>query len=197
MKTQLNGLLAATLLFAATGAVRAQPAPLGTLFTYQGRLNTNGVPASGVYDFQFALSNAPSGGSLMGGPITRLAVRPLGRVRRFRPAGRGHYPASTNSPPDGEESRVGSRCGSGFLPEITSGPGALSHRLCTAASGSRREARVRSHLGRAGQGCISVAPLGHLGGKEIGTQWNAFLPITSFEVTSGGGRTSWRRQSYW
>src|ERR1700733_6510159 len=46
----------------------------GTAFTYQGRLNNNGSPASGLYDFQFSLSNAPSGGSQVGGTVTNLAV---------------------------------------------------------------------------------------------------------------------------
>ena len=36
----------------------------GTAFTYSGQLNSGGAPApNGLYDFQFALSNAPSGGS--------------------------------------------------------------------------------------------------------------------------------------
>jgi hypothetical protein len=34
----------------------------GTAFTYQGRLNTNAVPANGLYDFEFSLSNAPGSG---------------------------------------------------------------------------------------------------------------------------------------
>ena len=46
----------------------------GTAFTYQGRLNTAGSPATGLFDFQFALSNAPSGGSQLGVTVTNLAV---------------------------------------------------------------------------------------------------------------------------
>ena len=46
----------------------------GTAFTYQGRLNSGANPATGLYDFQFALSNAPSGGSQIGGTATNLAV---------------------------------------------------------------------------------------------------------------------------
>jgi hypothetical protein len=46
----------------------------GTAFTYQGRLNSGGSPASGLYDFVFSLSNAPSGGSQVGGSVTNLAV---------------------------------------------------------------------------------------------------------------------------
>jgi hypothetical protein len=44
------------------GTVQAQ----GTEFTYQGSLNSNGVPASGVYDLSFALFDAPTGGTQQG-----------------------------------------------------------------------------------------------------------------------------------
>jgi hypothetical protein len=46
----------------------------GTAFTYQGRLNSGTNPAAGLYDFQFALSNAPSGGSQIGVTVTNPAV---------------------------------------------------------------------------------------------------------------------------
>jgi hypothetical protein len=38
----------------------------GTTFTYQGRLNANGAPANGVYDFSFGLFSTSSGGTLIG-----------------------------------------------------------------------------------------------------------------------------------
>jgi hypothetical protein len=46
----------------------------GTAFTYQGRLNTNGVPAAGLFDFEFSLYNAASGGGQVGSTITQTAV---------------------------------------------------------------------------------------------------------------------------
>lgn len=46
----------------------------GTTFTYQGQLQNSGSPANGLYDFQFSLSNAPSGGSQVGSTVTELAV---------------------------------------------------------------------------------------------------------------------------
>lgn len=46
----------------------------GTAFTYQGRLNDDGNPANGRYDFQFSLSNAPSGGSQVGSTLTDPGV---------------------------------------------------------------------------------------------------------------------------
>ena len=55
-------LLAFCTLHSALSSAEAQ----GTAFTYQGRLNTNAVPANGFYDFQFSLSNAPSGGVQVG-----------------------------------------------------------------------------------------------------------------------------------
>jgi hypothetical protein len=53
-------------LYASTA--RAQ-IPAGTAFTYQGRLTDGGVPASGPYDLQLTLFDAPSGGAAVGGPI--------------------------------------------------------------------------------------------------------------------------------
>ena len=46
----------------------------GTAFTYQGQLNVGGSPANGLYDFQFSLSNAPSGGSQVGSTVPALAL---------------------------------------------------------------------------------------------------------------------------
>lgn len=46
------------------GAAGAQP--LTSVFTYQGEVRHNGVPASGVYDFRFALFDAAAGGSQVG-----------------------------------------------------------------------------------------------------------------------------------
>ncbi|HEY3243124.1 MAG TPA: hypothetical protein VGM03_07210 [Phycisphaerae bacterium] len=48
----------------ATGAAWAQT-PLGTTFTYQGRLTSDGVPATGNYDFIFNLFGAASGGNVI------------------------------------------------------------------------------------------------------------------------------------
>ena len=46
----------------------------GTAFTYQGQLYAGTNLASGKYDFQFALSNAPSGGLQTGPTLTNLGV---------------------------------------------------------------------------------------------------------------------------
>ncbi len=46
-----------------------------TTFTYQGRLNDNGAPATGIYDLRFAIydsTNSP--GTLIAGPVTNSAV---------------------------------------------------------------------------------------------------------------------------
>jgi len=40
-------------------------APLGTAFTYQGRLNESGIPVTGQYDFQFSLWNSPTNGHVL------------------------------------------------------------------------------------------------------------------------------------
>src|ERR1041384_7930429 len=38
----------------------------GTAFSYQGRLNDNGVPATGTYDLQFTLCTAATNGVALG-----------------------------------------------------------------------------------------------------------------------------------
>ena len=46
----------------------------GTEFTYQGSLKDGANPANGNYDFEFALFDAPFGGSQIGSTLTRNAV---------------------------------------------------------------------------------------------------------------------------
>ena len=48
--------------------------PLGTAFTYQGRLVDGGSPATGSYDFQLVLFDAPGGGSQVGPTLVREDV---------------------------------------------------------------------------------------------------------------------------
>ncbi len=50
-----------------------QAAPLGTTFTYQGRLSSGTNPANGLYDFNFVLYDAETAGTPQG--IT-LATKP-------------------------------------------------------------------------------------------------------------------------
>jgi hypothetical protein len=45
-----------------------------TAFTYQGRLNSAGTPASGNYDLAFALFDSPTGGASVGGFVQLTAV---------------------------------------------------------------------------------------------------------------------------
>ena len=46
----------------------------GTAFTYQGRLNSGGSPASGTYAMTFALFNTNASGVAIAGPVTNNAV---------------------------------------------------------------------------------------------------------------------------
>ena len=46
----------------------------GTAFTYQGRLNDGGSPASGSYDLTFTLFGVNAGGVAVAGPVTNSAV---------------------------------------------------------------------------------------------------------------------------
>ena len=65
---------------ALTSAISLQPSafvsasPLGTAFTYQGRLNDGANPANGIYDIQFTLYDALTVGSVVGGPLTSSAT---------------------------------------------------------------------------------------------------------------------------
>lgn len=63
------------LLIDLAGDVSAQE-PLGTAFTYQGRLFESGSPANGPFDFEFKLFDAPTGGSQLNGtnPIEDVTV---------------------------------------------------------------------------------------------------------------------------
>ena len=69
MKRRIHFVVAVIFLIVANG-LHAQ----GTAFVYQGQLQNDGSPANGFYDFQFSLSNALSGGSQVGSPMTILAV---------------------------------------------------------------------------------------------------------------------------
>ena len=55
-------------------AVSAVAAPVGTAFTYQGRLNVSGVAANGGFDLTFRLFNDPAAGSQVGSTLTNLNV---------------------------------------------------------------------------------------------------------------------------
>jgi hypothetical protein len=59
MKTHITGLLTTLALLVSLSHGQGQ----GTAFTYQGRLNTNGVPYTGSAEFQFTLWDALSGGN--------------------------------------------------------------------------------------------------------------------------------------
>lgn len=48
--------------------------PLGTAFTYQGRLTDGGQPANGSYDLKFTLYDDPANGSVVGVPVTNSPV---------------------------------------------------------------------------------------------------------------------------
>src|SRR3972149_2710526 len=76
------GCLAAAAACLAAGLVQALT-PLGTVFTYQGRLTDNGSPANGSYPMTFTLYDLESGGNVGIGPTppaTRLHVQD-GRIR--------------------------------------------------------------------------------------------------------------------
>src|SRR5579863_820326 len=46
----------------------------GTAFMYQGQLDTNGIPVTGLYDFTFTLYSAATSGSVISTPQTNFGV---------------------------------------------------------------------------------------------------------------------------
>src|SRR5438067_465085 len=46
----------------------------GTAFTYQGLLNDGGLSASGNYDLKFTIYDVPTGGNVLGAPLTNSPV---------------------------------------------------------------------------------------------------------------------------
>ena len=67
----MRRLIAIGLLVLLGGVAQAIGQPLGTAFTYQGRLVDGGNPATGSYDFQLVLFDAPVGGSQVGPIVVR------------------------------------------------------------------------------------------------------------------------------
>jgi hypothetical protein len=67
MKQHLRKAVAAGML-ALVIITESHAAPLGTVFTHQGRLADGGRPANGIYDFRFTLYDAASGGATTGTP---------------------------------------------------------------------------------------------------------------------------------
>jgi hypothetical protein len=58
------------LALAVTSVAPATAQPVGTAFTYQGRLTDGATPADGVFDFQLVLFDAASGGAQVGPILT-------------------------------------------------------------------------------------------------------------------------------
>jgi len=61
------------LLLATLGAAVSLHAQ-GTAFTYQGRLNQNGSPATGIYDFRFTIYDTSGGANVVAGPLPQNGV---------------------------------------------------------------------------------------------------------------------------
>jgi len=68
-----SGVLAVLFLTLAVSLAFAQ-APLGTAFTYQGQLKSEGQPYTGTCDFQFGLYDVPTEGTSLGDPIVLTEV---------------------------------------------------------------------------------------------------------------------------
>src|SRR5579859_2282831 len=61
--------------FAFFGSLLALPLyGQGTVFTYQGNLNSSGMPVSGAFDFVFAAYDSVVAGNRIGGSVTNASV---------------------------------------------------------------------------------------------------------------------------
>ena len=69
-RTLCASALLALAILAWVAPLTAPAAPLGTAFTYQGRLNDGGNPANGRYELRFFLYDLGVGGGLVGVPLT-------------------------------------------------------------------------------------------------------------------------------
>lgn len=77
MKTNLSPWFIAPALLALLATISAQLSigfAQGTAFTYQGRLDNNGIPASGSYDVVFQLYTTNVTGAALARPVTNLVV---------------------------------------------------------------------------------------------------------------------------
>ena len=72
MKSQLSLRLASGLLTVLAGVIQLHAQP--SAFTYQGRLNDTGQPATGIYDLRFTVYEALNGGTVRGGPLNKPAT---------------------------------------------------------------------------------------------------------------------------
>src|SRR5439155_26038945 len=74
MKSTVLLLRLLIVLCACIGILPASAAQIPSAFTYQGRLQQNGVAASGNYDLQFILRDAATAGRQVGGPVALAPV---------------------------------------------------------------------------------------------------------------------------
>lgn len=74
MKNRARNLFVALTLCATLNFPLASARAQGTAFTYQGRLQNNGSPASGMYSLQFSLYPSGTGGTPVAGPVTTSGV---------------------------------------------------------------------------------------------------------------------------
>ena len=68
------GALALTSAFSLQPSAFVSASPLGSAFTYQGRLNDGANTANGIYDIQFTIYDSLTLGSVVGGPLTSSAT---------------------------------------------------------------------------------------------------------------------------
>lgn len=74
LPSAIKPFLLQAVLFLWLALVTAPAAPIGTLFTYQGQLNSGNSRANGSYDLQFEIYDSPTNGTRVGPILTNTAV---------------------------------------------------------------------------------------------------------------------------
>ena len=74
MKIKLVSLFGTLALLATLDSQFSTAFGQGTAFSYQGRLNDGGSPATGIYDLRFTVCDALASGNVVAGPLTNSAT---------------------------------------------------------------------------------------------------------------------------
>jgi len=167
-------------------AVVARAGPVGTAFTYQGRLTDAGQAAEGAYDLSFALYDQVSGGDRVGGPMVQTNVAVSGGLVSTT---LDFGPAVFGSGAVWVEVRVRSAGGVADFTTLTPRQALLAVPLAMRALSSATASVATNSLGAPWSGLTGV-PSGFADGIDNDTTYSAGpglqLSGTTFSVAPGG-----------
>jgi hypothetical protein len=169
-------LLAILLLILSVSWVNAQT----TQFTYQGRLNDDGNPATGSYDFEFLLYDALAGGTAQGLPVQRLNVAVTNGIFTVQLDFGNQFNGASRF----LDISVRAAGGAAFTPlaprqQVTSNPYAIKSLNASTADG----------LSLACVNCVTSGQIQNVQGSQVtgsiaGSQINGTIPVASVPAGS-------------